>query len=57
MPAAPNGFLIDLRNDLHPAAITEVGIELDQKLAKLMDVLGLEVPKALAGDGGFPMRA
>jgi hypothetical protein len=31
------------------AAITEVGIELDRKLAKLLDVLGVEVPKALTG--------
>jgi hypothetical protein len=29
-------------------AVAEVGVELDRELAKLLHVLGLEVPKALA---------
>jgi hypothetical protein len=32
------------------AAVTEVGFELDQKLAKLLEILNLEVPSALACD-------
>jgi hypothetical protein len=29
-------------------AVAEVGVELDRELAKLLDVLGVEVPKSLA---------
>jgi hypothetical protein len=50
MPGSASTSQATQFSSLGIAAVTAVGFELDRKLAKLLEILNLEVPSALARD-------